>query len=96
MQGRAIEQLTLRFGDGVRGARLPVGAITGHVTPRRLVLYATGLGAAGDVVSDERRGPRTDAPDAAIAGFVKSTGLARADMEERDTPKLRINIGELS
>ncbi len=89
MQAAAIDQAVVRFGDGVRGARLPVDAITGFVTPRRLVVYAIGVGTEGEVVSDERRGPRVDAPEQAIAGFVKSTGIAREAMEERDTPKGR-------
>ena len=89
MQSAAIEQLQARFAAGLAAARLPVANITGFVTPRRLVLHATGLAAGGEVVSDERRGPRVDAPEQAIAGFVKSTGLARDAMEERDTPKGR-------
>ena len=86
MQAAAAEQLRVRFGDGIAG-RVPVGDIAVHVTPRRLVLYAQGLGAVGNVVREERRGPRVDAPAAAINGFLRSTGLARAQLEERVTPK---------
>ena len=86
MQAAAAEQLRVRFGDGIAG-RVPVGDIAVHVTPRRLVLYAQGLGAVGNVVREERRGPRVDAPAAAIDGFLRSTGLARAQLAERVTPK---------
>ncbi|MGI4876207.1 MAG: glycine--tRNA ligase subunit beta, partial [Janthinobacterium lividum] len=89
MQPRAIEQLRDRFAAGLAAAGLGVGHIASFVTPRRLVLHATGLDAASTPVSEERRGPRIDAPEQAIAGFVKSTGLARDAMEERDTPKGR-------
>ncbi|MBV8970658.1 MAG: glycine--tRNA ligase subunit beta, partial [Sphingomonadaceae bacterium] len=93
MQAAAAEQLRVRFGDGVRGARLPVGDIRSFVTPRRLGLYVTGVGAAGNEVRDERRGPRADAPAQAIEGFLKSIGLTRDALEERDTPKGRFLYG---
>ena len=37
----------------------------------------------------EKRGPRTDAPDAAIAGFLKSADIERSALIEKDTPKGR-------
>jgi glycyl-tRNA synthetase beta chain len=89
MQARAIEQLRDRFTAGLAAAGLGTGPVASFVTPRRLVLHATGVAAASEPVSDERRGPRTDAPDQAISGFVKSIGLPRDAMEARDTPKGR-------
>ena len=89
MQARAVEQLVERFTAGVAAAALPVGGVEGFVTPRRLVLIARDVAAASAGTRDERRGPRADAPDGAIAGFLKSTGLAREALEERDTPKGR-------
>ncbi len=87
MQAAAIAQLSQRFTAGAAAAALPVGAVAAFVTPRRLVLIASDVAPASAGTSDERRGPRADAPDGAIAGFVKSTGLARDQLEERDTPK---------
>ena len=87
MQAAAIAQLSQRFTAGAAAAALPVGAVTAFVTPRRLVLIARDVAPASAGTSDERRGPRADAPDGAIAGFVKSTGQARDQLEERDTPK---------
>jgi glycyl-tRNA synthetase beta chain len=89
MQAAAIAQLIERFTAGVAATALPVGAVEGFVTPRRLVLIAHGVAAASTGTAEERRGPRADAPEGAIAGFVKSTGIARDAMEERDTPKGR-------
>ena len=89
MQARAIEQLHERFAAGVAAAALPVGTIEALVTPRRLVLMVADVAEASAATSDERRGPRADAPEGAIAGFVKSTGLARDRLDERDTPKGR-------
>jgi glycyl-tRNA synthetase beta chain len=37
----------------------------------------------------EKRGPRVDAPAAAIAGFLKSAGVSREELVEEDTPKGR-------
>ena len=86
MQAKAAEQLALRFGDGIKG-KLPGGDIETFVTPRRLILYARGLGAAGNDTEEERRGPRADAPAQALEGFLRSTGLSRDQLEERDAPK---------
>ena len=86
MQAAAAEQLRRRFGDGILG-QLPVGEIETFVTPRRLVLYARGLGAEGNAQEEERRGPRADAPPQALEGFLRSTGMTRDQLEERETPK---------
>ncbi|HPU16530.1 MAG TPA: glycine--tRNA ligase subunit beta, partial [Polymorphobacter sp.] len=56
-------------------------------TPRRLALIATGLPDHGAAVSEERRGPRADAPAQALEGFLRSTGMTRDQLEERETPK---------
>ena len=59
------------------------------VTPRRLALIAYDLPQATAAVSEERRGPRADAPAQAVDGFLKSTGLTREQLEARDDPKGR-------
>ena len=89
MQAAAAVQLHNRLSDGLTEAALEYLRIELFVTPRRLCAIIHGIGLAGDQVTVERRGPRTDAPEQAIAGFVKSTGLARDALEERDTPKGR-------
>ena len=38
-------------------------------------------------ITVERKGPRVGAPDKAIEGFLKSTGLTLEDCEQRETPK---------
>jgi len=63
--------------------------ITGMCGPRHLAVYATGIASAQPDRTIEKRGPRVDAPEAAIAGFVASTGLTREDLTEEDTPKGR-------
>ena len=56
-------------------------------TPRRLALLVTGLPVVQPDNTVERKGPRVDAPEKAIQGFLKSTGLTLEDCEQRETPK---------
>src|SRR3954447_19440177 len=51
---------------------------------RRLTLVAEGLPAAQPDRSEERKGPRANAPEQAIEGFLRSTGLKKSDLVERD------------
>ena len=62
---------------------LPEGLKT-FAGPRRLTLVAEGLPPAQADRSEERKGPRVGAPDAAIDGFLRSTGLTRDELVERD------------
>ena len=52
--------------------------------PRRLTLVAEGLAAAQGDRHEDRKGPRVGAPDAAIDGFLRSTGLTRDQLVEKD------------
>ncbi|NWG45551.1 MAG: glycine--tRNA ligase subunit beta [Alphaproteobacteria bacterium] len=55
--------------------------------PRRLTLVIEGLATAQPDLREERKGPRADAPDKAIEGFLASVGLTRDQVERRSTPK---------
>jgi glycyl-tRNA synthetase beta chain len=55
--------------------------------PRRLTLAIAGLPTQQPDVSEELKGPKTDAPQAAIDGFLKKTGLALDQLEKRDAGK---------
>ena len=87
MQAAAAEQLARRFTDGLQAAGLAHGAVTADATPRRLWLRAEAVAAASAASSEERKGPAASAPEAAIAGFLRATGLTRDQLEERETPK---------
>jgi glycyl-tRNA synthetase beta chain len=77
--------------------RLMVGALTvrgflfeaikAFAGPRRLTLAITGLPAKQSDVREELKGPRTDAPQAALAGFLKKTGLTKDQLKVQTTPK---------
>ena len=58
-----------------------------YATPRRLALIVPSLPNEQPDITVERKGPRVDAPEKAIQGFLKSTGLTLAECERRDTPK---------
>ena len=89
MQRRAAEDLRQGFAEALGAAGLAAERIDAFVTPRRLALLAHGLPDATAAVSEERRGPRADAPAQAVEGFLKSTGLTRDQLEERDDAKGR-------
>ncbi|MCB1342673.1 MAG: glycine--tRNA ligase subunit beta [Pseudooceanicola sp.] len=87
MQARAADDLKARVTEGLVQAGLTYAAAAAFATPRRMTLAVEGLLAASPALKEERRGPRADAPDKAIEGFLKSTGLTRDQLEERETPK---------
>ena len=63
--------------------------IDGLCGPRHLAVYASGIAVSQPDRVIEKRGPRVDAPEAAIAGFVASAGVPREALIEEDTPKGR-------
>jgi glycyl-tRNA synthetase beta chain len=87
MQAAAAEQLRNRFIDALKAAGLAHGPVTADATPRRLWLIADDVAAASAGSAEELKGPRADAPAAAIEGFCKKTGLTRDQLEPRETPK---------
>ncbi|HEX4295675.1 MAG TPA: glycine--tRNA ligase subunit beta [Rhizomicrobium sp.] len=55
--------------------------------PRRLTLAIAGLPAKQPDVSEELKGPKVDAPQAALDGFLRKTGLAKEQLRIEKTPK---------
>jgi glycyl-tRNA synthetase beta chain len=87
MQARAAEDLKrLVTGALVEAGFLYEGAVA-FATPRRLALHVAGLPARGQDVREERKGPRVGAPDAALEGFLRSTGLNREQLRIQSDPK---------
>ncbi len=86
MQARAADDLNRLVTDGLKAAGLDFQSANAFVTPRRLCLVVDGLPEKQPDVSEERRGPKVDAPEQAIAGFKKSLPEG-AVIEERETPK---------
>jgi glycyl-tRNA synthetase beta chain len=87
MQVRASEDLKKLITDGLVEAGLTYEGAEAHVTPRRLALCVSGLGTATPDIREERKGPRTDAPEQAIQGFLKSAGVTLDDCEVQEDKK---------
>jgi glycyl-tRNA synthetase beta chain len=75
MQGRAAEDLKRLVTEGLKAQGLEPGEARAFATPRRLTLVVEGVPAKSPDLCEERKGPRVNAPEQAIAGFVKSAGL---------------------
>ena len=88
MQTRAREDLARLLGAKLGEAGLEFNDIKTFATPRRLTAVVEGLPSRSPDVREEKKGPRVDAPEAAIKGFLKSAGLASVDRaEKRDDKK---------
>ncbi|WP_185802830.1 glycine--tRNA ligase subunit beta [Pontivivens nitratireducens] len=87
MQAKAADDLRRLMTDGMVEAGLTYGGAAAFATPRRLTLAVEGLTEKSPTVREERKGPRTDAPEKALAGFLRSTGLTKDQLEVRDDKK---------
>ncbi|MDE0537947.1 MAG: glycine--tRNA ligase subunit beta [Rhodospirillales bacterium] len=87
MQARAAEDLRRLVTGGLEEAGLAFDSARAFATPRRLALVVDGLPAKTPDISEERRGPRADAPDRAVEGFLRGNGITRDQAEIRETGK---------
>jgi glycyl-tRNA synthetase beta chain len=87
MQGRAREDLKRLVTDGLVEAGLTYSGAHALSTPRRLTLALEGLTAESRPVREERKGPAVGAPDAAVQGFLRSTGMMLEQLEVREGAK---------
>ncbi len=87
MQARAAEDLQKIVTGGLVEAGLSYAGARAFATPRRLVLAISGLSGQSAARREERKGPRTDAPAAALEGFLRATGLRLDQLEKRDDQK---------
>ena len=84
MQARARNDLARMFAEALAKAGLAHDGVTTWSTPRRLVLIARDVPGETLAVREEVKGPRSSAPPQALEGFLRKTGLAREQLEERD------------
>jgi glycyl-tRNA synthetase beta chain len=84
MQAQAAKDLERMAREKLAAEGLLPEALTAFAGPRRLTLVAEGLAAAQAERHEERKGPRVGSPDQAIEGFLRSTGLTRDQLTERD------------
>ena len=84
MQERAREDLARLFAAELDKAGLKAAETITYATPRRLALIAKGLPDQTAAVSEELKGPRSSAPEQALEGFLRKTGVSRDALVERD------------
>jgi glycyl-tRNA synthetase beta chain len=87
MQAKAAEDLRTMVTTALVDAGLVYEGAQAHATPRRLVLSVEGLNAKAADTVEERKGPRVDAPQQAIDGFLKSTGLSLDQLSIQEDKK---------
>ena len=87
MQAGASEALGRALSEKLKEARLEFSAIVPFSTPRRIAFRVEGLPDVQPDMSVEKKGPKTNAPQAAIDGFLKSSGLTLEQLEKRTVGK---------
>lgn len=96
MQARAADDLRKRMTDGLVEAGLTYAGAQALSTPRRLTLAVEGLLAESPTIKEERKGPRVDAPEKAIEGFLRGAGVSRDDLEVRDEKKGQVYFATIT
>jgi glycyl-tRNA synthetase beta chain len=84
MQAAAARDLERLARDHLAKAEAAFEAVRAFAGPRRLTLVVDGLPTAQADRLEERKGPRLGAPEAAMAGFLRSAGVTRDRLVERD------------
>jgi len=87
MQKRAAADLKKLVTDGMVEAGITYESAAAFATPRRLCLSVVGVLEESPTLREERKGPRVDAPEQAIAGFLRGAGLSKDDLTVRDDKK---------
>ena len=92
MQAGASDALKRLVTDGLVEAGLTYAHAQAFATPRRLALAVQGLSDHSPTTREERRGPKVGAPEKAVEGFLRSTGLSMDDLEIRDDKKGQVYV----
>lgn len=79
MQAKAADDLRKMVTDKLVAEGFVYDGAKSFATPRRLALTIHGLPARQPDLKDERKGPKVGAPDTAVQGFLKATGLKSLD-----------------
>lgn len=83
MQKAAMQHLHDTLTKEIAAAGLAIGKTAAFVTPRRVAVSIADIPAIQPDVTVEKKGPKTSAPQAAIDGFLKSSGLTLDKCEKR-------------
>jgi glycyl-tRNA synthetase beta chain len=93
MQGQAAKDLERLVVGALSDRGLMFEGIKAFAGPRRLTLAIEGLPAKQPDVSEELKGPKVDAPQAALDGFLRKTGLTKEQLKVEKTQKGDVYIG---
>jgi glycyl-tRNA synthetase beta chain len=87
MQAQAAKDLERLVVGALSDRGLLFEGVKAFAGPRRLTLAIAGLPAKQPDVSEELKGPKVDAPQAALDGFLRKTGLTKDQLKVEKTPK---------
>ncbi|WP_321362749.1 glycine--tRNA ligase subunit beta [uncultured Celeribacter sp.] len=96
MQKRAAEDLKSLVTNGLVDAGLTYASAGAFATPRRLALSIEGLLDASPTTVEERKGPRVDAPEKALEGFLRGAGVTKDELEIRDEKKGQVYFAKIT
>ena len=87
LQQKASLDLEKLFTNGISELGLTYESSAAFSTPRRLTLVLENVASTSLSCVEEKKGPRKGAPDKAIEGFLKNTGLELSQLEVRQEKK---------
>ncbi|HEX3942922.1 MAG TPA: glycine--tRNA ligase subunit beta [Rhizomicrobium sp.] len=93
MQAQAAKDLERLVVGALSDRGLLFEAAKSFAGPRRLTLAIAGLPAKQPDVSEELKGPKVGATQAALEGFLRKTGLSKEQLRIEKTPKGDVYIG---
>ena len=96
MQRRAAEDLKKIVTNGMVDAGLTYAGAAAFSTPRRLTLAVQDVLSESPTIQEERKGPRVDAPDKAIEGFLRGAGLTKDQLEVREEKKGKVYFATIN
>ncbi|MFT6169661.1 MAG: glycyl-tRNA synthetase beta chain, partial [Celeribacter sp.] len=96
MQKRAAEDLKKLVTNGLVEAGLTYASAGAFATPRRLTLSIEDLLAQSPTTVEERKGPRVDAPEKALAGFLRGAGVAKEDLTTVEEKKGTFYVAKIT
>ena len=86
-QQRGAQDFMCLLQEGLKAEGIPSDEGQYYVSPRHIAVIFNDVPLHRANRTEERKGPRIDAPQAAVDGFLKSTGCTLAHCEQRETPK---------
>ncbi len=79
MQAGAAEQLARKIAEFLKSFDVTADSVATYVAPQRVALLASGLPQNLPDRKEQKKGPRIDAPEKAIEGFLRANGLENTD-----------------